>query len=211
MYKKQMRLQKILCFVVMIVSAAIFVYSLGIMTDLYDTLYSTMRNVNDLTQTDVPGSIVYYTMQNFNHNFMVSGIVLILLATLLFITNTHVRRRYYIANYVSTGLYAAAALFITVWAHGQIEGYKAQFLQVDFAALQEHAETWGTAYTESTFWFDAHYFLFFLLLLAAAALVANLFWKVSLMKQEAALLAQKGSKSGKGGQTTARKAVKASR
>jgi len=190
MYKKQMSLQKILCFLAIGVSAAVFVYSLGIMTDLYDTLYSTMRNPNNLTQTDVSGSIVYYMMQSFNHSFLLSGIVLILLAVLLFITNTHVRRRYYIGNYAATGLYAAAAVGISIWAHMQIQYYKAQFLQVDFTALKEHSEMWGTIYTESTFWFDIHYLIFFLLIAVAVLLVVNAAWKANLMKQESALLAK---------------------
>ncbi len=190
MYKKQLRAQKLLCFLAIGISAAVFIYSLGIMTDLYDTLYSTMRNPNNLTQTDVPGSLVYYNMQGFNHYFLLSGIALILLAVLLFVTNTHARRKYYIGNYVASGLYAAAAVGVSVWAHGQIEFYKAQFKQVDFAALKEHAETWGTAYTESTFWFDIHYLVFALLLAVAALLVANAVWKSSLMKQEAALLSK---------------------
>ncbi len=188
MYKKQMSLQKILCFLAIGVSAAIFVYSLGIITDLYDSLYLTMRNPNDLTQTSVPGSIVYYNMQGFNQSLMLSGIGLILLAVLLFLTNTHVRRKYYIGNFVSTGLWAAAAIGISVWAHIQIESYKAQFLQIDFAALKAHAETWKTLYTESTFWFDVHYVLFALLIAVAVLLVLNAFWKVSLMKQDAARL-----------------------
>ena len=66
MYKKQLKLQKILCLLAIGTSVIIFLYALGIMTDLYDTLYSTMRNPADLTQTDVPGSIVYYNMQGFN-------------------------------------------------------------------------------------------------------------------------------------------------
>ena len=59
MYKKQLTVQKILCLAAVIVSALVFLYSLGIMTDLYDSLYDTMRNPNDLSKTDVPGSIVY--------------------------------------------------------------------------------------------------------------------------------------------------------
>ena len=54
MYKKQLKLQKILCLLAIGASVLIFLYALGIMTDLYDTLYSTMRNPADLTQTDVP-------------------------------------------------------------------------------------------------------------------------------------------------------------
>ena len=191
MYKRQMRVEKILCFLAIGVSAAVFIYSLGIMTDLYDSLYMTMRNPNDLTKTSVPGSIVYYTMQSFTQMLMLSGLGLILLSVLLFLTNTHVRRKYYVGNFVSVGLWAVAAVFVSVWGHFQINYYKSQFLQVDFEALRAHADMWKTLYTESTFWFDVHYVLFGLLIAAAAALVGNLVWKVNLMKQEEALLSGK--------------------
>ena len=47
---------------------------------------------------------------------------------------------------------------------------------------------WGTLYTESTFWFDLHYFVFALLIIVAALLVANAVWKTKLMKEEQQLL-----------------------
>ena len=195
MYKKQVSLQKILCFIAVGVSAAIFIYSLGIITDLYDALYSTMRNPNDLFQTSVPGSFVYYEMQGFNQSFLMYGIGMILLALLLFITNTHVRRKYYIGNYVASGAWAAAGIGGAIWAHGQIEYFKAKFLQVDFAALKEHSTIFKSAYTESTFWFDVHYLIFALVILVAVLLIANVCLKIIMMKQEAALLAGDGQKS----------------
>ena len=188
MYKKQMIAQKVICFAAIFVSALVFLYSLGIMTDLYDSLYSTMRNPNNLTQTSVPGSIVYYNMQEFNRVFLVYSIGLILLAVLLFVTNTHTRRRYYIGNYFATGVYVAAGVALSVFAHSYIEIFKGQFLQLDFAALKEHAELWGTLYTESTFWFDAHYGVFGLVILVCVLLAANALWKASLMRQEAKLV-----------------------
>lgn len=190
MYKRQMSLQKVFCFLAVGVSAAIFIYSLGIITDLYDALYMTMRNPNDLTKTSVEGSFVYYEMQGFNQQFMLSGLGLLLVSLLLFLTNTHIRRRYYVGNYAAIGLWSAAAVGVSVWAHVQIEYFKGQFLKLDFEALRKHADLWKTLYTESTFWFDVHYVLFALLLVTAALLAANLFWKRSLMKQEAALLRQ---------------------
>ena len=188
MYKKQLTVQKILCLAALIVSAVVFLYALGIMTDLYDALYDTMRNPNDVFQTDVPGSIVYYNMQEFNRVFLKYSIGLILLGVLLLVTNTHVRRKYYIGNYVATGLFAAASVAISIFGHIYIEIFKGQFLQVDFAALKEHAEMWGTLYTESTFWFDLHYFVFALLIIVAVLLVANAVWKTRLMKEEQQLL-----------------------
>ncbi len=188
MYKKQMTAQKVLCMAAIIVSVIFFLYALGIMTDLYDSLYDTMRNPNDVYQTDVPGSIVYYQMQEFNRMFLMLSIGQLLLGVLLFLTNTHCRRRYYIGNYVSTALFIAGGVYNAVFAHYYIGIFKARFLQVDFAALKEHAEMWGTLYTESTFWFDAHYLVFGLMLVVCVLLAANAVWKVRLMKDERALV-----------------------
>ena len=188
MYKKQMTAQRILCLAAIIVSAIFFLYSLGIMTDLYDSLYDTMRNPSNPFQTDVEGSIVYYNMQEFNRMFLMLSIVQLLLGALLFITNTHSRRKYYIGNYVATGLFVAGGVYNAVFPHQYIEIFKAQFLQVDFAALKEHAEMWGTLYTESTFWFDLHYAVFGLVLIVCALLTANAVWKARLMKTEQHLL-----------------------
>lgn len=190
MYKKQIKCQKILCIAAIIACALTFLYALGLMTDLYDALYSTMRNPYDLTETDVPGSILYYMMQDFNKALLKYSIALILLACLLFLTQTHVRRKYYIGNYVSVGLYSVATVAYTVWAHAYIEGYKAAFLtQVDFTALEKHAKMWKTAYIDSTFWFDAHYAVYAILLVVTVLLLLNLIWKVRLMKAEQRLIA----------------------
>ena len=190
MYKKQIKCQKILCIAAIIACALTFLYALGFMTDLYDALYSTMRNPYDLTETDVPGSILYYMMQDFNKALLKYSIALILLACLLFLTQTHVRRKYYIGNYVSVGLYSVATVAYTVWAHAYIEGYKAAFLtQVDFTALEKHAKMWKTAYIDSTFWFDAHYAVYAILLVVTVLLLLNLIWKIRLMKAEQRLIA----------------------
>lgn len=190
MYKRQMKLQKILCLLAILASTLVFIYSLGLMTDLYDSLYGTMTDPNDLTKTTVPGSIVYYDMQGFNNTFMKAGLGLILLSCLLFITNTHSRRKYYVGNFVSIALQAAANVAVAVWAHTQLQQYRAQFLAVDFEALAKHAKRWKTLYTQSTFWFDVHYGVFAVLLIVTVLLVGNALWKRSLMKQERVLIAQ---------------------
>ncbi len=190
MYKKQVKIQKLLCVMAIIVSAAVFIYSLGIITDIYDTLYSTMRNPNDLTKTSVAGSFLYYEMQGFNQSFMLYGLAMILLSVGLFLTNTHTRRKYYIGNYVSVGLWSVAAVGGAVWSHFQIEAIKAKWLQIDFEALQKHAQTFKSLYTESTFWLDLHYLICALLLLVTVLMVCNLVWKQKLMREETALLAK---------------------
>lgn len=189
MYKKQLRFQKFACLFCVVAAAVSFVYSLGIVTDIYDSLYATMMNPNDWTQTSVPGSIIYYDMQDFNKMFLYLSVGLILVACLLFLTNTNVRRKYYIGNYVATGLYSVFALAVTVWSHIQIESFKVQYLTtVDFEALASFSEMWGKPYIESTFWFDLHYGVAAVAILSVVALVGNLVWKVQLMRGEEALL-----------------------
>ena len=188
MYKKQLTLQKILCFLALVSSVIIFLYALGIMTDLYDTLYSTMRNPADLTQTDVEGSIVYYNMQGWNSYFLHCSIVLILLACLLFITNTHIRRKYYVGNFIAVGAFVLANFYVAWESHASITAFKARFMLIDFAALLEHADLWKTYYTESTFWFDVHYAVFALSILVSLGLIACTVWKIVLMNEEKKLL-----------------------
>ena len=190
MYKKQVALQKILCIGLLIVCALVFVYSLGIMTDLYDALYNTIRSPEKLDKTTVPGSRISYDMQGFNRDFLHASIAMLVLCLLLFITNTHSRRKYYIGNYAAVGLLSVAGVAFAVWAHGQIEAFKAQFLQINFEELAAHAAKKKSLYTESTFWFDIHYVIFGLLLLGIGLLIANVVWKRKLMKEEQALIAQ---------------------
>ena len=190
MYKKQLVFQKFACMFAVIAAAVSFVYSLGIITDIYDSLYSTMMDPNDLTQTFVPGSIIYYDMQGFNKAFMNVSIVLIGLACLLYLTNTQVRRKYYIGNYAAIGLYSVATVAVAVWSHIQIEAFKVQYLTtVDFEALKSFAEMWNKTYIESTFMLDLHYVVLAVAILSVAALIVNMVWKIQLMRAEDALLA----------------------
>lgn len=200
MYKKQLKAQKIVCLVALIVTVVLFLYALGIMTDLYDTLYGALRikvteDANSPTgysvtaaERSVPGALVYYNMQEFNKVFVKYSIAYIVIAALIFVTNTSTRRKYYITNYISIGLFTAASIYIPIFAHSYIEVFKQQWLSVDFEALKSFSETYKSAYTESTLWFDLHYVVFALMIIAALLLVACCVWKVLLMKDEKKLL-----------------------
>lgn len=191
MYKKQLVFQKYACLFAVIAAAISFVYSLGVITDIYDSLYATMMDPNDLTQTFVPGSIIYYDMQAFNMTYTNVSIVLILTACLLYLMNTQVRRKYYIGNYFAIGLYSVATLGVTVWSHLQIEAFKVQYLTtVDFEALKSFSEMWGKPYIESTTMLDLHYVVAVVAVASVVALIANAVWKVKLMKAEDALIAE---------------------
>lgn len=189
MYKKQLVFQKYACLLAVIAAAVSFIYSLGMITDIYDTLYATMMNPNNLSETFVPGSIIYYDMQAFNKQFTNISIVLILTACLLYLTNTQIRRKYYIGNYVAIGIYSVATLGVALWSHLQISAYKVQYLTtVDFEALKVFAEMWNKPYSESTLMLDLHYVVMILAVLSVAALIYSAIWKVQLMKAEDALI-----------------------
>ena len=188
MYKKQMKMQRIACFLSIAASALVFLYALGIMTDLYDMLYTMVPVPDDPTSVKVAGAMIYYDMQGFNHSLLKAGIGLLLLSCLLFVTNTHSRRKYYIGNYVAIGLNAVANIGVAAWAHGQIAAYKSQYLTtVDFAQLERRLSRAGT-YTESTFWFDVNTWVFAIALFAVALLIIGAAWKIGLMKNERKLI-----------------------
>ena len=188
MYKKQMTFQKIVCTLVLIASALVFVYSLGISTDLYDALARTILYPDyDLDYTSVTGSRVYYDMFQFNSDFTKASIALIIVTLVLFVTNTHARRKYYIGNYIAVALSTVANVLITLWSVPQIMSYKAQYQNnVDFEALQAFSKDWGTIYIgpENTFWFDVSYVVFGILLLTSCLLIVNVILKVIVMKAE---------------------------
>ncbi|MBE6872601.1 MAG: hypothetical protein E7493_01605 [Ruminococcus albus] len=188
MYKKQMLFQKIACMLALIAAALVFVYSLGMSTDLYDALARTILYPDyNLEQTSVAGSRVYYDMFSFNQTFTRVSIGLILVTLVLFITNTNVRRKYYIGNYVSAGLFAVAALGVTIWSVPQIMDYKSKFQNnVDFEALKAFSKDWGTLYIgpNDTFWFDISFAVFGFLIFTVVLLVLNVILKILVMKAE---------------------------
>lgn len=195
MYKNQMRAQKTICLLAIIAAAVLFIYALGLITDIYDGLYFTMASVKNPTENveklKIPGAIIYFDMQEFNSQLVSGSIVLILLACLLFVTNTQVRRKYYIGNYVAIGAYSIVAVAVSIWSHQQIEAFKHQYLTtIDFEKLKEFCELLDKEYIESTLWFDLHYAAVGLLLLTVVLLVGNMIWKICLMRSENRLLRQ---------------------
>ncbi len=190
MYKKQLTWQKILCFAALAACGILFLYSLGLSTDLFDGLFYALPEEAKLAtaKVNVPGAEVYYEIQPFNRQLLNNSILLLLAGCLLFITSTHNRRRYYIGNAASTFIFAGGGVALSVWAHQNIVAFKNKFLQIDFAAYEKYAQRRRKEYIDSTFWFDAHYVVLAILLVVCAALVINYFWKLHLMKAEKRLI-----------------------
>ena len=192
MYKKQVVFQRIVCFISLVAGALVFMYSLGLLTDLFDTLYSMIPNPNNLDSAKVEGARIYYDMQPFNRALLRGSIGMILLSCALFLTNTHSRRKYYIGNAVATAANVAAECAMAIWCHLEVSAFKTQYLTtVDFAELEKRLSRRGT-YTDSTFWFDIHYLVCGVALAAAVLLIVNYIWKKKMMREEQTLLRSSG-------------------
>ncbi len=192
MYKKQMTFQRVICMAVLVASALIFVYSLGLMTDL-QCIYSTsvIRDPSDLDNPrNIAGARIYYDIQEFNRQLTVVGLVLIIVSLFLFVTCTHSRRKYYIGNYVAVGLSTICNAAAAVWIMGGVSEYRARFLQIDFEALHKHLERKNALdlYTDSPLWFDIGYAVCAILLVVTALLIVNLVLKIIVMKEEKRLI-----------------------
>lgn len=190
MYRKQMILQRITSYLLLACAALVFIYSLGIMTDLYDSLY-LVSSYKPTHFMYVEGSSIYFEMQDFNKALTAAGIVLILSAVALFVFKSHDRRKYYIANYLTIGLNAVLNIGVAVWGLMNVLTYKTQYLTtVDFAKLKELSEMLpgSFTYTDSTFWFDIGWAVFIPLLLVTALSIGCLIWKITLMNAERRLV-----------------------
>ena len=187
MYKKQMILQRITSFLLLAAAVLVFVYSLGIMTDLYDSLY-LISSYKETSRNYVEGAIIYREMQPFNQQLTTAGIVLILSAAALFVFRSHDRRKYYIANYITIGINAVLNVIVAIWTLTNVIYYKAQFLLIDFEKLFEVARKYKVNATDSTFWFDVSWFVCIFLLIITLISIFNLVWKIILMRAERRLL-----------------------
>lgn len=201
MYKKQLKFQRIICVVMLIVLALVFIYSLGIMTDLYQTLNPFVIEPSALNSNDpfdlkyattVQGSRIVYDMQEFAGQIVVVAVWLIVLSLTLFVTCCQSRRNYYISNYVSIALVSVGNVVASIWALKEIDFWKSEYLNnIDFTEGGDYflkAKEKGVEFIESTTMFDLSKLFFGLLLLATALLVANLIWKIILMKNENSLI-----------------------
>ena len=189
MYRKQMALQRVLCILFIAASILVFIYALGFMTDAYDMLTPYDGKTGEIRQ-------LMTDMDLFDRDLVKWGIGLILVSLCLLLTNTHTRRKYYISNYIATGLVCAAAFAVSISAHGTIADLRSRYYSgiIDFETVKNALDSHPGrrpplgVFTDSPFWFDAHYFVFGILLVTAVLLAANAIWKIVLMKQEKGVL-----------------------
>lgn len=184
--KAQLKFEKIICLVCIIAGAVAFVMALGLCTDIY--------KLKDAWDNGIEYADIFEKIQPFNSALVIADILLIVISTTLFITKTNSRRNYYITNYVATGVVAVAFIGVSIWAISQISSWTAYFNQIDFEELEAMAQmplyqSMGFTYTDSTLFLTINMVVYFLEIVVALLLVANLIWKIMIMKYEKDVLA----------------------
>lgn len=181
--KKQMKFQKIVCFVNLITAALAFFLALGLLTDLYNLTFAFT----------VTGRELYMEMQPFNRLLVKRCIIMIVLAVFLFVTRTQLRRKYYISNYIAISASVLVNIVLSALSIASILECKQRFLtEVDFetwAALHEMMDF--IPYTESTLWLDLNVAILGLVIASSFLVVVSLIWKIILIKCENKLLSGK--------------------
>lgn len=187
MYKKQMLVQRIISFAVLAAAVLVFVYSLGLVTDLHYYNFAYYAEIPG--QPLFEGADIYNEIQPFNRQLTAAGIVLILSALLLFVFGSHKRRKYYIGNYIAIGLNAALTLAVSVWGILNVIKYRAMYDLIDFETFTFYqAQIFKQPYDISPFWFDAGYFVFAVAILITVLSLLSLAFKIYVMRAERKLL-----------------------
>jgi hypothetical protein len=190
MIKFQKKFQKIIVFVTLLMCVAMFIYALGTTTTTYDSLFQAFDpDLLPEEQVAFPGAEMFYEVEAYTKTFVNYAIIMLLISLTLFFTNTHVRRKYYIGNYIATAATCLAIVAFSVWIFINNTEYYQRYAAIDFVGLKEYLEMRFKTFVEPSYvWFKVGYVLPVLFLLTAAGLIFNLILKLILMKQEEKLL-----------------------
>lgn len=198
--KTQMKFQKYLCLAMLILGAISLVYAFFYMSGSMSLLGQRNKVENEViisAFTAAEGKYDYKLfeqIQPFNDALMYCGIVMVLLAVLLYITACNKRRNYYITNYVAIGACAGGNIVISIVLMALNASWRSKFLNVDFDAWYAYEGTiFGDdiesyKFSKSTLWFDLGFVVYALIIVASIVLILNLVWKILLMRGEKKLL-----------------------
>ena len=195
--KTQMRFQKILALLTLIISAITIVYSFGFFTGDLATLskiVTTRSFLRDYTDAQQNAMInTYYTALSINDLLMWLGIIFLLVVVFIYITASQKRRNYYKTNYIAVILAAAYAAVFAIIGIAVIVSVlislNASVTADIWQAYKEYNDSNGlNNYMHTPVMFYIGYVVFAIVLVDALAWVYNLIWKMKLMKGEKALL-----------------------
>ena len=196
--KTQLKFQKILTMVSLIISALVFVYGLIFFSGNLsgDGLLAYINDAYGDARVDYKADGFLQPAQTFNKALIIIAIVGILVAVTLFITSCNTRRNYYVTNYVAIGLNVVMGLVVAMFLIINISILMSYFYgKVDWDAIFAHAESrkeakreYADKLSKSPAIFIIGYVVSILTLANAAAWILNLIWKLKLMKGEKQLL-----------------------
>ena len=196
--KTQMRFQKILALLTLILSAITIVFAFGFFTGDLATLSKMVTAQSFLRQHCSPEQQnaminTYYTALSINDLLMWLGIIFLLVVVFIYITASQKRRNYYKTNYIAVILAAAYAAVFAIIGIAVISSVlislNASVTPEIWQAYKEYNDTNGlNNYSHTAVMFYIGYVVFAIVLVDALAWVYNLIWKIKLMKGEKALL-----------------------
>ena len=184
--KTQMRFQKILMLVSLVVAALAFVYVLFFLTGslAYATKYVGSYSIG--------AEKLVEKSQSFVNTMVTLCIVFIVLAAVLYLTSCNSRRNYYITNYIAIGLFVAYALFMVIFIIVNVSILMNMFFNdINWAIVPEQADKLLNQYPISkgdSYTFVLGYVVAVIVFVNAVLLVLSTVWKGLLMKGEKQLL-----------------------
>lgn len=195
--KTQMKFQKIMCIVMVLMGALsavyCFMYCTGALANIGVSVEKSLGAPKYKEGFEGPGQL-YMDVQPFNQTLLILSIVMIVVAALLYVTATNKRRNYYVDNYVATGLVCATDIGIAIYIMVQNGGFLSRFnaLMADPAVIAKYQELATLdktmEFVTSNWTFVLGFVIYIIVILACVALILNLVWKVMLMRGEKKLL-----------------------
>ncbi len=186
MQRTQLKVQKPVMILALVMGVLTFVFALGFATDIYSLSYYTDSSSKVFY---VEGAELYNNIQPYNRTLLNQSVILLLIAASNFFFMAHKRRLYYISNYLTGVAFAGFSVYIGSQLIQYAMVIKDLYSRVDFVKLKEISEMRGSRYVESTFMMDCGIVLSILLFVAAAVIIANLVVKTLWMREEKKALA----------------------
>lgn len=190
--KSQMKFQKILTLLTLIIAAWSFVYALIFISgNLSNIAFYHSKQAG----VDIGGVDEFCDLsQTFVGMMITICIIFIVIVVLLYITSTNSRRNYYVTNYVSVGLVIGIAVVVALIGIIFMCMLMAKFYGVDWEGLQAEINNLQASgdkvkeVSQSPLMFILGIVTYLLVAASSAAWVYNLIWKIKLMRGEKALL-----------------------
>lgn len=196
--KTQMRFQKILLIVSLVIAAICTAFSWMFCSGVF----ANITLILDKAGTWV--SELYEVSQQFTATFQTLGIILILVVVLLFITSCHSRRKYYISNYIAIGIAVVYMLIYAILLIVNLSNVSVVLASVDFSAevikndvgdMVSIITYYNSIYRgifgdfQTTSWtIPFGYVLAVIVIIDAVVIALNLLWKIRLLQGEKKLL-----------------------